>query len=156
MRTMKKLIPAVLAAILLLTACGGEEAVSLNMDNLANRLMQEITYEDTISETTPEMAQMLYGYADGQVVNCKVIISAGATTEEIAIFECADDQAVADVEAGAKARIEAQKVSVQSYKPEEMTRLDAAIVQVSAPYVIVSISSDSGTAQTIIDEALGK
>ena len=86
MRTMKKLIPAVLAAILLLTACGGEEAVSLNMDNLANRLMQEITYEDTISETTPEMAQMLYGYADGQVVNCKVIISAGATTEEIAIL----------------------------------------------------------------------
>ena len=47
-------------------------------------------------------------------------------------------------------------MSVQSYKPEEMTRLDAAIVQVSAPYVIVSISSDSSTAQTIIDEALGK
>ena len=138
--------------MLLLTAC--QKEVSLDVQKLADRLNTEIAYEDTLAQASDAMAQMLYGYDQEDVQKAAVYISAGATTEEVAVFQCVDAQAANRVNDSAKQRIENQKESVKTYKPEELQRLEEAQLQTKGCYVVLSISSTPETARQIIQEAL--
>lgn len=158
---MKKMLcigTTICMCLLMLASCTGkdQEVSSVDVKVVADRLASEITYEDTIAETNGDMARLLYGYEEGDVKAATVYISAGATTEEAAVFECTDEAAAQRVAEGAQQRIEAQKMSVQSYKPEELSRLEQAVLRTEGHYVVLSISDAPADAEKILDEEFGK
>lgn len=130
------------------------QAVKIDVGNLADMLYKELAFEDQLAETNESMIALLYGITKDDVVEFKVYLSAGATTEEIAVFACANEELAARVKEKAEKRLTAQKNSVKSYKPEELERLDEAILQIEGTYVILCVSSDKEKAQAIIDNAM--
>ena len=149
---MKKAGMLCLMVMLLLSACGEEKEVSLDVQQLATQLASQLEYDDRLTMLSEEMSGHLYAYTDEYVTESKVYVSTGATTEEIAVFQCVNAENAEKMEDKALERVEALKVSVRNYQPKELRRLEKALVQRYGRYVIVSISNEPEQAEEIIQE----
>ena len=151
-----RIIQLIFDLVLLLCFIGSCAAQDpkINVNDLANTLYTELSFEDQLTETNDDMIAFLYGVSEEDVVESKVYISAGATTEEIAIFRCSSKEAVQRITEAAENRLASQRTSVQSYKLEELSRLEDAVLRIEGTYVILCVSNDHDGAQKIIDNAL--
>ena len=149
---MKKLRKAlalifILAAVAALAACGGKSGSSIDAQALAKELMEKIDFVDELNLINSEMVSKLYGIDNAQ--EAYVYMGSGATAEEVAVFKFADEQAAKDGLAKAEQRIASQKDSFANYIPEEVARLDNAVIKQSGEYLAVCVSEGSTAAEII-------
>lgn len=147
---MKKVMLAAMMAAMLLTSCN-EQPKDVDISALASQIVGEVSFDDSLSEIDDDMISMLYsidGYTDAVLYK-----GSGATAEEVAIFkmETTDDAKEALEEA--QAHIQSQIESYESYIPEEVSRLEDAIVRQDGYYVSVVVSGDSAAAEKLLDGA---
>lgn len=147
---MKKVMLAAMMAAMLLTSCN-EQPKDVDISALASQIVGEVSFDDSLSEIDDDMISMLYsidGYTDAVLYK-----GSGATAEEVAIFkmETKDDAKAALEEA--QAHIQSQIESYESYIPEEVSRLEDAIVRQDGCYVSVVVSGDSAAAEKLLDGA---
>ena len=147
---MKKVMLAAMMAAMLLTSCN-EQPKDVDISALASQIVGEVSFDDSLSEIDDDMISMLYsidGYTDAVLYK-----GSGATAEEVAIFkmETTDDAKAALEEA--QAHIQSQIESYESYIPEEVSRLEDAIVRQDGCYVSVVVSGDSAAAEMLLDGA---
>ena len=147
---MKKVMLAAMMAAMLLTSCN-EQLKDVDISALASQIVGEVSFDDSLSEIDDDMISMLYsidGYTDAVLYK-----GSGATAEEVAIFkmETTDDAKAALEEA--QAHIQSQIESYESYIPEEVSRLEDAIVRQDGCYVSVVVSGDSAAAEKLLDGA---
>ena len=122
-------ILASVAACVMLVSCGEVKDISMDINELAGDLKEEITYQDTLESIEPDMIKMLYDVND-LVESSVVYMGSGATAEEIAVFECKDmDTAKNEVEPIVKQHIQDQITSFESYVPAEVAKLKEAVVR---------------------------
>lgn len=148
MRKIVVLLVTVLT-VLGLTACG--KAKTVDVTDAASRLASEITYTDEMAEIDLDTAGMIYYLEDAQITNAKIYESSGATAEEIAVFECASSADADKVMTAMQQRVEEQKESFKDYVPEELLKLDNAVLIKNGNYVMLSVSDDAEAAQKIIN-----
>ena len=114
-------------------------------------LREKLPFDDEMSET--DQAAAIYGILDGDgyTGDAAMLISTMATPEEVAVFR-ADNaysaQALCDL---AQARIDQQTASYASYAPEEVPKLETAVVRTVGDYVIVCVCADNAAAAELID-----
>ena len=147
---MKKVMLAAMMAGMLLTSCN-EQPKDVDISALASPNVGGGSFDDSLSEIDDDMISMLYsidGYTDAVLYK-----GSGATAEEVAIFkmETTDDAKAALEEA--QAHIQSQIESYESYIPEEVSRLEDAIVRQDGCYVSVVVSGDSAAAEKLLDGA---
>ena len=147
---MKKVMLTAMMAAMLLTSCN-EQPKDVDISALASQIVGEVSFDDSLSEIDDDMISMLYsidGYTDAVLYK-----GSGATAEEVAIFkmETTDDAKAALEEA--QAHIQSQIESYESYIPEEVSRLEDAIVRQDGCYVSVVVSGDSAAAEKLLDGA---
>lgn len=147
---MKKVMLAAMMAAMLLTCCN-EQPKDVDIGALASQIVEGVSFADSLAEIDNSMISMLYsieGYTDAVLYK-----GSGATAEEVAIFkmETTDDAKSALEEA--KAHIQSQIESYESYIPEEVSRLEDAIVRQDGCYVSVVVSADSAAAEKLLDDA---
>ncbi len=149
---MKKWIMTTVAmlTVLTLTACS-KETTKIDIEQVSSALLEQITYTDELAEVDMETAKMLFYLEDANITAAKVYESGGATAEEIAVFECASSEDADKVLTAAQQRVAEQKESFTDYVPEELPKLDNAVVVKSGNTVILSVSGDSETAKKIIE-----
>lgn len=152
---MKKTSAALLAlclSLLALCACtsGGEQA-DFSLEDCSRELLGSDAFTDLLSPIETETAAMLYGFDASLLAEAQVYCSTGATAEEIALFKANDESGAADIEAACNARVEAQKESYSNYVPEEVPKLEKAIVRRSGVYVVYVTANDSDEAGSILD-----
>ena len=83
---MKKVMLTVLAAAVLLCSCG-EQPKDVDIDALAQQIVEGVSFDDALAEIDDSMISMLYnieGYTDAVLYK-----GSGATAEEVAIFQMA-------------------------------------------------------------------
>ena len=133
---------------------GGSAVTAVDVTKVADRLKDEIKYDDKLVEPEAETIDILYpGLPQDKIKAKKVYVSSsGGTAEEIAAFEAADEDTAKAVETLLNARIETQKASFKNYVPEELKRLDNAFVVRKGNYVYFSVSADPDKAKSIIEE----
>ncbi|MGP1403308.1 MAG: DUF4358 domain-containing protein [Catonella sp.] len=133
---------------------GGSAVTAVDVTKVADRLKDEIKYDDKLVEPEAETIDILYpGLPQDKIKAKKVYVSSsGGTAEEIAAFEAADEDTAKAVETLLNARIETQKASFKNYVPEELKRLDNAFVVRKGNYVYLSVSADPDKAKSIIEE----
>lgn len=148
-----QIVGGVILLLFLMVSCIAED-LKINVSDLADTLYTDLIFDDQLTETNEGMIALLYEVNEEDVVEAKVYVSAGATTEEIAVFHCSSKMAAERVTAAAESRLNKQRNSVQSYKPEELNRLEKAVLRTEGTYVILCVSSDQDGAQIIIDKAL--
>ena len=141
-----------ISILLMLTGCSGSKTTTAwDLPQLTDRLLTEITYTDTLDEMTPDLMTYLYPDIDpADVVTQIIYISTGSTAEEIAAFEAVDEAAATRILQGLQNRITAQTESFTDYVPEEVKRLNDAVLVQNGLYVILSVSGDPDTAKTIL------
>ena len=147
---MKKVMLTVLAAGVLLCSWG-EQPKDVDIDALAQQIVEGVSFDDALAEIDDSMISMLYnieGYTDAVLYK-----GSGATAEEVAIFQMGSSDDAKTALEQAQAHIQSQIDSYESYIPEEVSRLEDAVVRQDGSYVSVVVSADAAAAEKMLDEA---
>lgn len=151
---MKKIMGSIAGSMLagiMLLGCG-EKDIAFNVNELGDKLNSQIEYQDELGSIDVESAGMFLNLSNVELVNGSIYEGSGATAEEIVVLECASEAAAANAQKAIEERVAEQKDSFADYVPEELTKLDAAVIRVSGKYVILSVSNDPDKASDIIAE----
>lgn len=126
----------------------------VDVTKVADRLLNEIKYDDKLAEAEKESLDVIYpGLPKDKIKAMKIYVSSsGGTSEEIAAFEANDEETAKEIETKLKERVETQKTSFKNYVPEELKRLENALVIRKGNYVYLSVSGDPDKAKSIIEE----
>ena len=152
--SVKKLIMVGLiggAMIMSLGACKKTENKEVDIATVSDGLLNEISYEDELSEVDYDLVYDMEGI---EVSESAVYVSSGATAEEIAAFKCKTEEDAKKVKEVLGNRVEEQKESFQNYVPEELEKLEKAVIVKEGKSVVLSISNDDQKAKEIIEEAV--
>ena len=124
------------------------QAAAVDVTKVADRLLNEIKYDDKLAEAEKESIDVIYpGLPKDKIKAMKIYVSSsGGTSEEIAAFEANDEETAKEIET------KAQKTSFKNYVPEELKRLENALVIRKGNYVYLSVSGDPDKAKSIIEE----
>ncbi|MCD8390574.1 MAG: DUF4358 domain-containing protein [Firmicutes bacterium] len=136
---MKK-ITAVIAGVimlLMLAACG--ESISLDVNTAADALAENVEFSEELTEVSSNIALKKYGLDEETVSEAAAYCGTAAVVDEIAVFKTEDTEAV---EEKAREHIASQKESYESYAPNEVPKLDAAVIETVGDCVIVCVSND--------------
>lgn len=130
------------------------QAAAVDVTKVADRLLNEIKYDDKLAEPEAETIDILYpGLPKDKIKAMKIYVSSsGGTSEEIAAFEANDEETAKEIETKLNERVEAQKTSFKNYVPEELKRLENALVIRKGNYVYLSVSGEPDKAKSIIEE----
>ena len=126
----------------------------VDVTKVADRLLNEIKYDDKLAEAEKESLDVIYpGLPKDKIKAMKIYVSSsGGTSEEIAAFEANDEETAKEIETKLNERVETQKTSFKNYVPEELKRLENALVIRKGNYVYLSVSGDPDKAKSIIEE----
>lgn len=177
---MKKLLMAALIGTMVfsITGCKGEEKevhdISINVNEeseeaedsadatenksvdakaIADSLLSEISYTDQLSAVDLDTAKMFLNFADVEINEAYIYESSGATAEEIVVLVCKDSDSAAKAKSAFEQRVSEQTENFTDYVPEEVPKLNDAVIITSREYAILSVSGDSSKAKDIIEGA---
>ena len=149
---MKKYLYTVVFVFMILTlsACGAENT-KINIEELSADLISNVEFADEMTLINEKTVESLYNI--NYAISQQVYISSGATAEEVAVFELKDENDADKALDAVNQRIETQKQDFKTYIPEEIPKLENAIVKKVGQYVIVCVSSGDEAGE-IIDRYL--
>ena len=154
MKQLFHIVPAVLALCLTLSACGGgnEEAVAFYPAVTAQSLLDSGAFSDALEEVDTSVAATLYGVDEADIAAGAVYISLSARAADIAaLVPCAADAAAAAME-GLEAHVADQRAALESYQPDEVSKLDGAILQQKGNSVLLAVCADPEAAKAVLEE----
>ena len=150
---------SLLLALLVLCAClagcgkgGDKKPKVIDITKLSQALDGGSLFGDSLSPLDEGTARSLFGLNSADVTKCVVKCSAGATPEAYALFQAADTDAAGRVLQAVNDYIAMQKAVFNSYAPDQLTKLDSAIVQQTDVYIIYVCASDTAAAQAILNQ----
>lgn len=149
----KKYMCMALTAVLILvsTGCGTkEEQVEPTADGLAEKLIEELTFDDDIEEVSGDTALKYYDIEASMIAECAIYMSSGATAEEVAVFETSSESDAATVLERMTERRDEQVKSYVEYNSSEIQRLESALLCVQGTFVIYVVADDGDKAEDII------
>ena len=149
---MKKCCVTMILTALLLCGCGGGSSKTLDVDELASSLVNDISYEEELVELDEEDIENYVDLEDG--VEAVMYMSGGSTSEEVAVFTAKDKATAAKQKSNVQTFLEDQKDSFADYIPQEAKRMEDAVLVTEGKYVILCVSGHSEEAHKIIDQAL--
>ena len=148
-----RLLPAALALCLTLTACGGGGGAQAEFDPdaAAQALLDSGAFDDTLDTVDASVAAALYGVDEGDITDCAVYTSLSAGAEEIAVLVMADADSAAAALEGLEKRVADQRAALESYQPDQVAKLDAAILEQRGSSVLLAVCADADAARAAID-----
>lgn len=120
-------------------------------DLLAQQLLSGVPFVEQLNAVSENIAGSTYGLAEGEVLGGAVYVTGGATAEEIAVFELPSEDAAKSFEDKLKNRVERKKADFESYRPDEMEKLNDPVIQIKGNLAILCISNDNNAAETVIN-----
>ena len=153
--TKHSLSALLLAAIMVLAAgCQTQTTKDIDVAGLASHLNETLEFQDQLAALDSQTILTLYELEAGDVANTAVYASTGATAEEIAVLEAADESKVSKLQEAVNQRIETKKEDFEGYLPAEMKKLQDPVIRTEGNVVVLCISNDSDQANSAIDEYL--
>ncbi|MGN0403424.1 MAG: DUF4358 domain-containing protein [Acetatifactor sp.] len=140
MKIIKKVFPLILISVLMLTGCSGQTDESrIDTNAMVRELLEKVEFEDELNRVEDAgTIKMLYDVDNA--TEAYVYISSGATAEEIAVFTFENKEAAELGLKKAEERLTVQKENYTSYVPEEVKKLDNAVVKQTGNYVVLCVS----------------
>lgn len=133
-------------AMLLLCACGAKE---LSAADTASYIVSQCEFSEQLNEISPEITIKRYGLDADIIEECAAYSATNAVVDEVAVFKSSDAEAVME---GVEKHIVSQKELYASYAPDEVKKLDDAVIKVVGDCIILCVSPDASGTEGIISE----
>lgn len=155
MKKLTRMIPAVLACFLLLTACAGEASPAAWTAADTQAILDSGAFSEELEELDCDTAWMLYRLSEvaerEQLTGGTVYRSAGATCEELALLvfenEAAADAALEAVEDYVQAQIDANR----DYRPAEIPKLEGKWLEQRGNTLLLVVAGDMDAARAAVE-----
>lgn len=115
-------------------------------------IAEKVPFDDTMTSVGAEQAKAVYGIFedDGYNGDCALYISTMATPEEVAVFKADEALTLDDLYKKIEERLEKQTASYSDYAPQEVPKLESAVVKVVGDTIMLIVSADNALASEII------
>ena len=145
------LLAGVLAVTL--TACGGGTAAQpFDPAETAQALLDSGAFSEPLEEMSVDLAcGTLYDIDASEVPGCAVYTSLPAGAEEIAVLTLNSEEAASGALDALEQRVADQRAALENYQPEEVSKLDGAILEQRGTSVLLAVANDAGAAQSALD-----
>jgi len=130
------------------------DAKTVDVKAIADSLNSDITYTDKLTEVDLDTAKMFLNIGDVAIEESYIYESSGATAEEIVVIKCKDSDSAVKAKDAFIQRVKEQTENFTDYVPEEVPKLNDAVIAVKDVYAVLSVSGDSAKAKEIIGGAL--
>lgn len=151
----RRLIPLG-ALCLLLSACGSSEPAPFDPAAAAQALQDSGAFSEPLEPIDQDLAcGTLYDIDGETVTDCAVYTTPTAGAEELAVFTLTDETAASAALDALRQRVEEQSDVLRSYQPDEVGKLDNAILEQRGASVLLAVAADADAARSAVD-ALGK
>lgn len=144
---------AILMALTLFSGCSqtGSKTITAPTDEVAQKLLDSLSFEYPLNQLPEDAANRLYKL-EGEILEEQAVYvgTGGALADEVSVWRVKDEKDAKTVQEAAKKRVENQKASFQDYVPEEMPKLEKAVIQVDGDTIILCVSSDPEKAKEVI------
>lgn len=148
---MKKMMAALLAVLMLtLTACGSAQTKTVDAQALADALVQGVKFDGAMTAMSAD--ELRFSLSEMPDCTAAAYKSDGTTKEIVVVAQCADSAAAATMKTSLETYLAEQKDEASKYQPEELQRLDAAVLQTVGTCVVLCVSADSDAAAALIRE----
>lgn len=127
------------------------ETADVDVQAVADGILQGGDFKDNLAAVDTTLAlTRVYDLDAGQIEASAFYTNSNATAEEIAVIKTASADYVDTVKTAYENRISSQKEACRDYLPDEMTKLDAAVIYTNGNYVVLCVSNDSAKAEQVI------
>ncbi|MEG2429074.1 MAG: DUF4358 domain-containing protein [Oscillospiraceae bacterium] len=159
---MKKVIATILATTMLfsasfLTGCGKkdeEKPKEVNIEQIVKSVQDQVSFPE-MADITSEQIELNYQIKADKIEKSKCIVSGGGSTaDEVMGIKMKTTADVAAAKTLIDERIKSQKETFVSYNPEEVPKIETAVVVEKGQYLFVAITNDNAKAKKIINDAL--
>ena len=153
MKRIVALAAAALMAVAVFSGCSqtGGKTITAPTDEVAQKLMDSLSFEYPLNQLPEDAANRLYKL-DGSILEEQAVYvgTGGALADEVSVWRVKDEKDAKTVQEAAEKRVENQKASFQDYVPEEMPKLEKAVITVDGDTVILCVSGDPEKAKEVI------
>ena len=152
---MRKIISSVICMLICLfcfTGCGtGGE---LDMNSAAQQLMSAGIFDETLTEVNQSVTEKRLELNTGDIESCIAYAGTKAVVDEFVLIKATSGDGAENIKNSFNNHIEKQKKSYESYRPDEVPKLESAVVMTSGNYAVLIVSGDSAKAQKIIKDCM--
>lgn len=149
---MKRLWSLILALALCvgLAACGGGKT-PFDPEATTKALMEtEGIFSEELERLDGVITLAQYGLGDYLEVEAVAYRSTGATAEEAAVIRFGSKEDAKDYESKATAYLEEQREANVDYRPQEMPKLDKAVVERRDNTLLILVAADYDAAEPVL------
>ena len=118
------------------------------------QLKDEITFTDQMTDMDSESTCRFYDVDTGLVNDSSAYVGSGATAESMAVFEAVDADAAGSIADALQTFTDGWIDGYSDYKPEEVPKLESAVLEQNGVYVVFCVSADNTTAKTAVQDLL--
>ena len=154
MRQMIKRIAAAGAAALCVVAAGCSKQLTLEPADALAQLKDEITFTDQMTDMDSESTCRFYDVDTGLVNDSSAYVGSGATAESMAVFEAVDADAAGSIAGALQSFTDGWIAGYSDYKPEEVPKLESAVLEQNGVYVVFCVSADNTAAKNAVQDLL--
>lgn len=151
----QRLIWPVLALAVLLSACGADGKAYTTAD--AQALIDAGAFDGEMEQVDSYTVALLYGLEENAVIDCAsyIAINSSASADEVTVLVLRDEAAAKTAEESCKKRVESQIESYQTYGPDQVPRLEEAVISRRENTVLLAVWNPDRLPQALKDLALG-
>ena len=150
---MKKILAALLAAMMLMTlaACGGgnNETKTVDVQKLADDLKDNVAYSTALIADAVE--ELNYKMDPPEGTTMAGYIADGNAYDMIVVGQCASEEDAKTLYANVQTYVSDLKTEAGRYSPEEVARLDGALLRQTGTLVVLCVSDDTAAATAIVE-----
>ncbi len=149
---MKKLLVSLVCFILAFSLCGCGD-FTLDTAALETEVIDKVQFDAPLEKIDNETTINVF-YTLPENVSAIVYRGSSISADQFCIFTANDSATATETETMANTLVESLKDTFSSYDPEEVTKLNSAIVRKKGNYVVLLITNDYDNANSILDKYL--
>lgn len=155
MRQQMKRCAAALAAALCMMAAGcGKQQAEIDPADAVQQLRDSMSFTDQMTDMDSAGACRFYDVDTALVQDSAAYVGSGATAESLAVFEATDADAAQSIADALQTFTDSWIEGYSDYKPEEVPKLESAVLEQDGVYVVFCVTSDNAAAKTAVQDLL--
>lgn len=157
MKKITRILPAILACALYLSACGGASDPAEYELSAVQAIADAGAFSETLEPLDGDIVFALYKLADyglsrEDLLQCAALRSSGATCEEAAVLLIQDDgEKIDQAKQALEDYVQSQIDANRDYRPAEIPKLEGAMIDCRGASLLLVVASDLDAAQSALE-----